>query len=68
MSDEHSPWSLETAGGRNIYHDEQTALIRAEEIRSTGKTVEIYHNGKLELKLKGILQPEFGLNYNRFLV
>jgi hypothetical protein len=68
MSDVHSPWSVETAVGKDLYHDAQTALLRAEEIRATGKTVEIYHGGRLERKLKGILQPELGLNYDRFLV
>jgi len=68
MADVHYPWSVETAGGKNLYYDAQTALTRAEEIRATGKTVEIYHDGKLKHKLKGILQPEFGLNYDRFLV
>ena len=68
MSDDPFPWSVETAESRFLYFDDKVALSRAEEIRLTGRTVEVYHHGKLIHKLNGMHQQNFGMVCDRFLV
>lgn len=56
-----SPWSVETAEDKEVLFDQKTAYHFAETFQSDGKNVEVWHDGKLQIKLKGKQQYRFAI-------
>ena len=59
MALQEFPWSVETALNKINMYDRKRAYSHAEGLQSNGETVEIYHHGKLETRLKGRKQYSF---------
>ena len=53
------PWTVETAEDKETLFDQKTAYQFAETFQSAGKNVEVWHDGKLQSKLKGKEQYRF---------
>ena len=68
MTNNDSPWIVETAEDKEIYNNQRKAIGVAEDFQLKGKDVCVYHKGEIKHKFAGYTQGTLGLNYDRFSV